>query len=230
MVTVLGWCLSSCTPEGVEHTPDPPLVTTTSVGAGPPTTTPPEPPTVKAGDYIKLTRAESILFWQSSTNVGLVAGAQALSNAGWRDPLRVLARCPWAFEGDQYMGMSRDDASAFWETGAALTRRAEDNFIPRLVENAVNRRCDVDHPQHHPDFCKVNNIRKTVYSPFGALGDVDTPRGEFWKHLDRANAMRNRAGRCRNAIRDAGGKTYDSIAGWCTAMNQLSWRSEDCPT
>lgn len=58
MLIVLGWCLSSCTPEGVEPAPDPPLVTTTSVDAGLPTTTPPEPPdppTSRPQDYIQWT-------------------------------------------------------------------------------------------------------------------------------------------------------------------------------
>ena len=228
VLLVLWWC-SSCTPGGVD---DPP--TTTTIAPPSTTTTSPEPPPPTdgpvPGDYIKIVRAPVILKGQSSGNIGLIAGAQALSFAGWRDPLRVLTRCPWAFDGDEpYLGMSRERANSFAAEGAALTRKAEDNFIPRFTAAEPNKRCDAAHEQHHPDFCERLDIRKSVYGPFGALGDIDTPRGLFWFHLDRANVMRNRAGRCRSTIRSAGGKAYDSIAGWCTAMNGLGWRSEDCP-
>lgn len=222
LLIVLWWC-SSCTPGEVD---DPPTTTTVPLST---TTTSPEPPPPdgpKSSDYIKIVRAPVIL----AGNFGLIAATQELSWAGWRDPLQVLTRCPWAFGGDEpYLGMSREQAVVFAAEGAALVRRAEDNFIPRFETATKNKRCNPNHAQHHPDFCEVLNIRKSVYSPFGALGDIDTPRGVFWHHLDRANAMRNRAGRCHDAIRAAGGKAYDSIAGWCSAMNGLGWRSEDCP-
>ena len=182
----------------------------------------------RPGDYIKIVRVPAILEWQSSANIGLIAGAQALWWAGSKDVLNVLANCPWAFEGGEpYLGMAKDEADAFAGIAESLTAKARVMFIPRFPR--VNRRCDVDHEQHHPDFCKVTNIRKSVYAPFGAIGSPDKPRGLFWHHLDRANVMRARAGRCRNAIRAAGGEGFDSVAGWCTAMNELGWRSENCP-
>jgi len=207
--------LASCT-EGTNHDTAPP--STTSEPPAPPPE--PEPtPTRVPQDYIRLVRVPSIL---EDPN-GLVPATQELSNRGWRAVEDVAWRCSWAWP--SYFGMTEEEAVLFAEESMELVQRAERHFIPRFPE--VNRRCD-DPDWPDVGWCEVTDIRKDFYEPFGALGDPDTPRGAFWRQLDRTRDLQNRAQECAHRIRTAGGRAYDSIGGWCTAMNELGWRTEDC--
>jgi len=104
-----------------------------------------------------------------------------------------------------------------------LTREGEDFIVPQLRK--VNRRCKENHPEHDPRFCGRSEMRKSRLLEY--RGTEEEPRLDA--HMEKANAARTLAGRCRAELQANGGSSFDSIAGWCQSMKLAGFSKEDCP-
>lgn len=200
--------------------PEPQPTTSVPIEPAPTTTIPAPPPgATTPRDYIRISQIDGILNGTNSQNPGLIAEAQFMAWAGWRDPLNVVEYCPDAL---WYLGATEPEMAAFGDTGAGLVRRAEDTWLPRWAQEGPNRRCGKEpNPPEGPGWCEVTNVRKnSEWSGF---------REEFKAHLAQASLYRARAGRCRGYLVAHGGSEYDSIAGWCDSMHRAGASVLDCP-
>ncbi len=228
---VAAFCLFSCGSPPRDETPP-----TTTIPERPPTSVPPtsvpptpvtpEPERADPGNYVRLERVPAILNGTSSQDPGLIADLQFMAWAGWRDPLKVADECPFACNGSQavYFGLTCDELRGFGAVGQRLVQEGENQIVPQLQKE--NRRCNPQHRLYDERFltakgeCARSEMRKTRLSDF---------RARLARHSTQANAMRDTAQRCRSILVNAGGKPFDSIAGWCSAMKRTGFTVSDCP-
>ena len=182
---------------------------------------PPEPPpdVPDPKNYINLDRVEGIINGTSTKDPGLLHG---MTFGGWRDPLAVVAKCPWACDGSDgppFFEMDCAELTAYGNLGQELVQEGEEFIIPQLRK--VNRRCKETHPQHDPRFCGRSEMRKSRLQEY---------RSRLDPHKETMNWTRGKAGTCRDALIAAGGGAYDSIAGWwCGSMTRAGFGVRDCP-
>lgn len=196
----------------------------------PPPPPPPPPPTTGAvpGDYVHVDRVDGIINGTSSQNPALLHG---MVWAGWRDPVALADRCSFACNGTQglYFGKTCDELRDFGAFGLVLLREGENQIIPNLEKD--NRRCNPNHRLYDPAFlkgsgqCERAEIRRSRLMEY--RGTDERPR--LRAHKETMNRMRARAQTCATRLRANGGKSFDSITGWCAAMKLANFRLGDCP-
>lgn len=233
LVILSGFAISVCSGGVPDVPPVEPAPATTTAAADPepkpeptpvePVAPPDEPAQETAsggpGNYISMRRIDGILNGTSSQSPGLIAEAQFMAWAGWRDPHNVATYCNTSAP---YIGTTDRELTAFGNRGQQLTQEAETVWIPRWQRAGPNRRCEREpDPLTGPGWCDVTDVNKN--GPWKAFKD------EFDSHLQRASMFRTLAGRCRGFLVAHGGSDYDSIAGWCGSMRRAGVDAGACP-
>ena len=157
-----------------------------------------EPPP-NLGLYVNIERARALAVHFDSND-------QRVYNvhAGWRDPEYVLNHCAWAVGTNAFFPMTQVEMEDFVEEGFQL-----DALVRQLIMDLpiTNKRCNPNHAQYHPDFCKKSNVRKARLKAFLL---------EWNPHLDKATELREVAQ--EDPVRQI--CEYDGIKKWCQCRNE----------
>lgn len=186
------------------------------------------PPTECQGEpdcYIHIDRVDDILNGTSTQNLGLMHWCPFTN---WRDPRDVGNKC--GNDVANYLGFgSSAEILSFGEVeGMELCVEGDTQIVPQLQKE--NRRCDPDNPNYDERFLKADGscgrseMRKSRLVEYRARLDP---------HQNRAIGLRARGGECRTALIAAGGGTFDSVAGFCSALKkaeaETGFTVDDCP-